>query len=582
MENAVVVGEGPAVEAIASGLGDTDIAVDRRAEDDLDVADLEAASVGLVVDRVGAERFHTFDAVAREVSTPWIAVELGGVGGYPVVEASVAGFDPDRECYDCLAGRVAANAEPEAEPLGPPGSPTARLAGAIAARTVAEWLDDGGQDRGRTNPLGRVIEIPSAERRFLPLPNCDCADDPDRSLDLTDADRDLDETIARAEQGLDDRVGIVAQLGEVESYPAPYYLAQLCDTSGFSDASAPRQAAGVAVGWNEAFMKALGESFERYAAGVYRRDEFTRSTRLDLDVAVSPSSFVRPADADVDAETELDWLPAENLASGAETYVPASLVVHPPANRPIRPAITTGLGLGSSGVDALLSGLYETIERDATMLAWYSTYEPLELDVADDEYQALAARARAEGLTVTPLLVTQDVDVPVIAVVVQDDGGEFPQAAAGSAAHLDPERAARGALAEAVQNWMELQTMGPDGAAEAGGAIGDYATDPSPLEPWLAADGPVPADSVGPDTVPTGEDELEAVVERLRDAGLTSYGVRTTPRDLAAIGFEAVRVLVPAAQPLFLGDPFFGERATAVPESLGFEPRPDREHHPFP
>jgi len=38
----------------------------------------------------------------------------------------------------------------------------------------------------------------------------------------------------------------------------------------------------------------------------------------------------------------------------------------------------------------------------------------------------------------------------------------------------------------------------------------------------------------------------------------------------------------PGAQPLFLGDPFFGERARAVPADLGFEFTPDRPHHPFP
>jgi ribosomal protein S12 methylthiotransferase accessory factor len=48
------------------------------------------------------------------------------------------------------------------------------------------------------------------------------------------------------------------------------------------------------------------------------------------------------------------------------------------------------------------------------------------------------------------------------------------------------------------------------------------------------------------------------------------------------MGFEAVRVLVPGAQPLFTGEPYFGERARTVPEALGFEPRLDRPIHPFP
>jgi ribosomal protein S12 methylthiotransferase accessory factor len=48
------------------------------------------------------------------------------------------------------------------------------------------------------------------------------------------------------------------------------------------------------------------------------------------------------------------------------------------------------------------------------------------------------------------------------------------------------------------------------------------------------------------------------------------------------MGFEAVRVLVPGAQPLFTGEPFFGDRARDVPRSMGFEPDLEKADHPFP
>ena len=71
-------------------------------------------------------------------------------------------------------------------------------------------------------------------------------------------------------------------------------------------------------------------------------------------------------------------------------------------------------------------------------------------------------------------------------------------------------------------------------------------------------------------------------IDAVTDAGLTPYAARVTTRDVAALGFETVRVLVPGAQPLFTDDAVFGERARTVPESLGFEPRLDRRHHPYP
>ncbi|SFS08143.1 ribosomal protein S12 methylthiotransferase accessory factor [Halomicrobium zhouii] len=576
-----VVGSGPAADAAVATLHQ--YAERERDEDDPSVvvtrpglAEFDDADLVVVVDRVGASAFADANRSAIEFATPWIAVELGGIGGVPVTTAAVTGFDPDGACYDCLADRVAANVDEETDPVGAVDAEKQYVAGAIAgeaAVTVVRGDSDGAV-------LGRVTEIPHAKRRLLPVPGCHCGGDRDMTVRRDYEAVSVEEALGRAERGLDDRVGITTQVGEVESYPAPYYLANLSDTSGFSDATAPRQAAGVAVDWDAAFMKALGESYERYAAGVYRSADAQTAPATELDSCVPPSSFVTPEEPSWDAGTETEWVPATNLATDGSTQVPADLVFHPPRNRDVRPPLTTGLGLGSSSVGAMLSGLYEVVERDASMIAWYSTYDPLGLAVEDEEFQTLAARAGAEGLDVTTLLLTQDVDVPVIAVAVHRD--EWPKLALGSSAHLDPEEAARGALEEAVQNWMELRRMGPERAAEAGGAIGEYADLPDAGRELIDVDQGVPAASVGPADVPEGRAHLDALVDRISDAGLTPYATRTTTRDLESIDFEAVRVLVPGAQPLFLGDSFFGERARTVPADLGFEFTPDRPHHPFP
>ncbi|MFC6769140.1 bacteriocin biosynthesis protein SagD, partial [Natrinema soli] len=80
----------------------------------------------------------------------------------------------------------------------------------------------------------------------------------------------------------------------------------------------------------------------------------------------------------------------------------------------------------------------------------------------------------------------------------------------------------------------------------------------------------------------TGLDRLETLCLRTVDAGLTPFAARLTTRDVEEIGFEAVRVVVPGAQPLFTDGPFFGERARTVPDDLGFEPRLERAFHPYP
>ncbi|WP_339103553.1 YcaO-like family protein [Haloterrigena salinisoli] len=587
--NVHVVGDDPVREAVVTALGDVDVTVEDATADDL-----EDARFGVVSDVAGAAAFRRANAAARAGGTPWIAVEIGGVGGQPLagVDAAVSGFAPATGCFDCLRQRVAANIE-EGERSDRPQADrsTARLAGALAGRECVRVLS--GDDR---SVIGHVVELPHARRRVLPVPGCECQNETrDRTLERDDDSLALDAAVESAEAAIDDRVGIVRSIGEIESFPAPYYLATTTATQGFSDASAPTQAAGVADDWNAALMKAVGEGLERYCAGVYRDGEFAHASEADLENPVSPTDLVRPDDAPTyDASDEYRWVPGEDLATGDDAHLPAAAVQFPQPGESLVPGITTGLGLGSSTVDALLSGLTEVIERDATMLAWYSTFDPLGLTVDDDDaFAALARRARGEGLSVTPLLVTQDVDVPVVAVAVHREpdalegaveptADEWPAFAVGSAAALDATAAARSALEEALQNWMELRNLGPEEVADASGAIGEYASFPEVVRGFVDVDRTVPAERVGPDAAPEGRAALEDVVERTTDAGLTPYAARLTTRDVAETGFEAVRVVVPGAQPLFTGEPFFGERARTVPEDLGFEPRLERAFHPYP
>ncbi|WP_336326338.1 YcaO-like family protein [Halovenus sp. HT40] len=558
-----IIGSGPAVVAVQAALVDAET-------EQIDVEELDAMDLAVVIGTAGAPVFAAANERALETETPWIAVELGGLGGIAVTDAAVSCFGPESACYECLSGRVTANLDRQPDSRAP-ADRTARFAGAVAGQEAARYL--AGEEI-----FGRVITLPYEQRRLLPLPNCVCDPREQGSLGRSTAQREVEDSLARAEQGLDDLIGIVQEVGEIESFPVPYYLAQSCDTAGFSDASAARESAGVDPEWNAAFMKALGEGLERYCAGIYRTADLERGAPEAIEEAVAPSAFV--CEDDPDPSTPIEWVRGEELTSGGERLLPAEFVYHPPPEHRYHSPVTTGLGLGNAAVEALLSGLYEVIERDAMMLSWYSSFEPLGLAIDGGDYETMIKRADSEGYSVQTLLLTQDVDVPVVAAAVTGD--EWPKLAFGTAADLDVRAAAESALAEALQNWTELRGMGSDEAADAMGAIGQYASDPGPARDFVDPETTVPAESVGPESVPSGEGELDAVLERLTDAGLDAYATRLTTRDAEALGFEAVRAVVPAAQPLTFGEPYFGERARTVPEALGFEARLDRDHQPFP
>ena len=567
-----IVGNGPAAEAAEAAMADLDVRVVEAGGGDF-------SEVGLcfVVGAAGAAAFGT--AADSDALDRWVAVEIGGVGGRVVdgIDAAVSVFTPGSACYRCLQRRVAATTESNGDEPSAPAS-AVRYAGAVAGRRATRVLT--GADLG-----GTVVEVSESdtERQFQPVPFCGCGSGRDRTLSLDYRETALDDALTRAEAAVDERVGLVEQVGEQASFPLPYYLAATAETAGFSDADAAPFAAGAAVDWNEAYMKALGEALERYAAGVYRNAEFRRAPATALDDAVSPTRFVSPDGYDPDPDAERPWLPGLDLADETGVWLPAEAVQYPPPERRIKPPITTGLGLGSSTVEAAVSGLSEVIERDATMLAWYSDYEPLGLSVDGNRFRELEKRAGAEGLSVSVTLLTQDVDVPVVAATVHRTEGDWPRFAAGSGCDLDPTAAATDALAEALQNWIELRDMGPEQASEEGGAIGEYADFPDRVRELTHPETTVPATSVADEaSAATGEDALTALVERAVDAGLTPYAARTTTRDVAALGFEGVRAVIPEAQPLFTGDPFFGDRLDRVAASMGYEAKPGRAYHPFP
>ncbi len=559
-----IVGPDPAAASVSAAFGDIDANV-MPVESDL----LDGFDFAVVVGTTGAEQFDHANDTCRE----WVAVEIGGIGGraFDDIDAAVSLFSPNSGCYDCLRSRVAATTDPTEE--SPTGVQSAvRYAGALAGRRAIRQF--AGEELG-----GTTVEVAGTERTFLRVPGCDChdsADDFERGYD----ERGLADAVAQMERAVDDRIGPITEVGEQSSFPVPYYVAATADTTPFSDTRCAEFGAGVAADWNAAYAKAVGEALERYCAGVYRTDDLRSAPTEGVIDAVEVEAFVRPADAPTPAADErILWADGIALESGDHAALPASFVYFPPPGQNFSPPITTGLGFGNSTDEALLSGLYETVERDATMLAWYSTFEPMGLDVETDRFETLRKRARAERLEVTPLLCTQDVDVPVVAVAVHRET-DWPQFALGSAADLDAAAAAEDACAEALQNWTELDSMGREMSAQQEGQIGKYAEFPTATREFVETDVSIPASDVSESVEP--DEEVNAVVDRLTDAGLDAYAVPTTTADVRSLGFEAVRVLVPSAQPLFTTEPYFGERIESVPASLGFDSRPEQEFHPFP
>nr|WP_285691742.1 YcaO-like family protein [Actinoplanes sp. NBRC 103695] len=185
---------------------------------------------------------------------------------------------------------------------------------------------------------------------------------------------------------------------------------------------------------------------------------------------MSPSLGYRPERLTLAARNYLhedcrvDWLPAKQLATGSPTHVPAQLLNldsrlshtwSPPLFRPS----SNGLASGNNTDEALLHGMYEVIERDATARAVDSSRadddwsRPREVDLSTVDAPSLRSLldlfARAK-VNVRARLLPSPTSVPTFDALIWDDA--FPVSFRGMGTHLDATVALSRGLTEAAQS----------------------------------------------------------------------------------------------------------------------------------
>lgn len=199
------------------------------------------------------------------------------------------------------------------------------------------------------------------------------------------------------------------------------------------------------------------EAVERYSASSYSNT----ITANYKELSQNRWDFVLPEElgADKIGENRIDWLKAKKLRDNKCTYVPAAEVLFPyyPADsvvRPMRPS-TTGLAAGSTKIEAVISSIFEVVERDTI-----SRY----LDIGQGKILDLnSVRSRPE-LTLIELFYKANIDLlvldfshlsplPVFFASILGKEGPGPHLlVAGQGAHLSPNLALRRALLEAAQS----------------------------------------------------------------------------------------------------------------------------------
>lgn len=197
-------------------------------------------------------------------------------------------------------------------------------------------------------------------------------------------------------------------------------------------------------------LVAILEAVERYAGHRPRAGQATlRGSYLDLrerfgpERIADPRSFILHGEAQYadpefglrryDPELDCNWCWGHSLVRNQPVLVPEQLVYYRTGSSSQRPAnrfvfdSSNGCSLGGCVEEAILGGLYELVERDAYLTAWYARHPLSRISnesVTDPRARALIARAQADRYEVFLFDMSADTAIPAVWGMIVDPAAD--------------------------------------------------------------------------------------------------------------------------------------------------------------
>ncbi len=258
----------------------------------------------------------------------------------------------------------------------------------------------------------------------------------------------------------------------------------------------------------------------------------------------------------------IDWAPAWSLTRQARRLVPFAYLfagAPQPDEEQFCSWDSNGCAAGNCLEEAVLQGLLELVERDATAVWWYNRVQRpgIDLESFDEPYFVQVREHYAEaGHEIWLLDLTHDLEIPVVIALASERGGE--RYAAGLGCHLDFGMAAQRALTELHQVFDPERRHAPL-FARADVAGDDRFLRPAPelpMRPGAAHPAPRSDDL---------RDDVELCLDRLHRAGLEVLVANYSRPD---VELATVKVMVPGLRHFW--PRFAPGRLYDVPVRLGW------------
>lgn len=388
------------------------------------------------------------------------------------------------------------------------------------------------------------------------------------------------------------------------------YSASTADAGVLTD-SFVHMAGGAGVTWQDAFLATIGEAVERYASSFYDKRALRKAKASDFApddliqperyALFAPEQYARPdfKFAPFTRDIEVHWDTAVDLVDGRTKHVPAAFMYMPfrADDQAISEQISTGFAVHSDPRRALLSAIFEVVERDAFMISWMNMLDLPKLRI-EGELRTFVDAIIPSHFDLHLMDMTTDIGLPSVMGILRgrQDFGEFIVVCASTRA--DYMSAAKKTIIELCQsvpyfrNLLEQEKDYTDLSAVR--SFVDHSLfymhrkDLWPVfDKWLTTR-PTVAVASQPEQEP--QVQLKQVVRTFADHGYTILAKDKTTVDLAEAGFRLVRAVCPGFVHLngsygyyYLG----GERLYDVPRRMGHDVRNsyatlNQLPHPFP
>jgi ribosomal protein S12 methylthiotransferase accessory factor len=230
-------------------------------------------------------------------------------------------------------------------------------------------------------------------------------------------------------------------------------------------------------------------------------------------------------------------------------WVPAAAVLTPYTGQPrLIGSYADGLASGNCLTEAVLHGLYELIERDATAFN-----EPLYQgtrvfpETLPDHLLACVRRVEAQNVDVALFYLASDTGIPVFLALLDDRlTGDGLLLNGGFGCHLSPEVAAARALTEAVQSRLCVIAGSREDLTRQGGRRDRYRALRSKILPWFEMNPTLHIAAIADRSSPDVGHDLLFVLARLDAAGLPT--VLVADLSLPELPFSVTRAIVPGVE----------------------------------